>query len=248
MFIEKENEVDQMIDHLKNELIEFRFEESTNQVEKASFFHIDMKNIYLLILEMILNKNQKFNENIIDTMLFLQIDLKINEILDSNQNQEMSILDSSIENDSQSQSSIKSKRNKQSMIMSNDVVIMNIRFRKQIYSTALIIIQTLKSFHATFSIDLKRSKQKKSNISKLHKNDVFVESRYWKQMLRHRFFQKFQITTQKKFFELKKRDTFSLIEKANQSRISLIWVFKYKFDIDDCLKKFKARLCVKNDL
>jgi hypothetical protein len=95
---------------------------------------------------------------------------------------------------------------------------------------------------------LKRSKQKKSNISKLHKDDLLVESRYWKQMLRHRFSQKFQMIAQKEFFELKKRDTFFWMKKANQSRISLIWVFKYKFDIDDYLKKFKTRLCVRNDL
>jgi hypothetical protein len=66
-------------------------------------------------------------------------------------------------------------------------------------------------------------------------------------MLRHRFFQKFQMIAQKEFFELKKRSTFSWVEKANQSRISLIWVFKYKFDIDDYLKKFKTRLCVRDD-
>jgi hypothetical protein len=95
---------------------------------------------------------------------------------------------------------------------------------------------------------LKRSNQKKSQISKLHKDDLFVESRYWKQMLRHRFSQKFQMIAQKEFFELKKRDTFSWIEKANQSRNFLIWMFKYKFDINDYLKKFKTRLCVRNDL
>jgi hypothetical protein len=95
---------------------------------------------------------------------------------------------------------------------------------------------------------LKRSNQKKSQISKLHRNDLLVESRYWKQMLRHRFSQEFQMIAQKEFFELKKRDTFSWIEKANQSRIFLIWVFKYKFDINDYLKKFKTRLCVRNDL
>jgi hypothetical protein len=67
-------------------------------------------------------------------------------------------------------------------------------------------------------------------------------------MLRHRFFQKFQMIAQKKFFELKKRNTFSLIEKTNQSRISLTWMFKYKFDINDYLKKFKTRLCVKDNL
>jgi hypothetical protein len=249
-----EDENDFSIDHLKNESIELRSEKSadqTNSIEKTSFLHTDMKNIYLLTLEMISDRDQKFNINFIDTMLFLQIDLKINEILNSDQSedvQETSILNSSIENESQSQSSIKSKKSKQSMIMLADAMIMNIRFRKQTYSTALTIVQTLKSYHAAFSIDLKRSKQKKSNISKLHKDDLFVESRYWKQMLRYRFFQKFQITAQKKFFELKKRDTFSLFEKANQSRISLIWVFKYKFNIDDYLKKFKTRLCVKNDL
>ncbi len=190
MIIE-ENENDLSINHLKDESIESRFEESTNQVEKASFLHIDMKNIYLLILEMISNRDQKFNENIIDTMFFLQIDLKIDEILDSIQNENQSILSSSIENESQSQSSIKSKKSKQRTTLSNDVVIMNIKSRKQTYSTALIIVQTLKSYHAAFSIDLKRSKQKKSNISKLHKDDLLVESRYWRQMLRHRFSQKF---------------------------------------------------------
>ncbi len=77
---------------------------------------------------------------------------------------------------------------------------------------------------------------------------MLVESQYWKQMLRHRFSQKFQMIAQKEFFELKKRDTFSWVEKTNQSRILLIWVFKYKFNIIDYLKKFKTRLCVKDDL
>jgi hypothetical protein len=140
-----------------------------------------MKNIYLLTFEMISDRDQRFNANIIDTMSLLQIDLKIDEILNSDQSQdvqETSILDSSIENESQSQSSIKSKKNKQSMIMSADAMIMNIKSRKQTYSIALITIETLKSFHAAFSIDLKRSNQEKSQISKLHKNDLFVESRY----------------------------------------------------------------------
>jgi hypothetical protein len=144
-----------MIDHLKNESIESRFVKSIYQIEKTFFLHIDMKNIYLLIFEMISDRDQRFNANIIDTMLLLQISLKINEILNSVQNQ--SILSSSIENESQSQSSSKSKKNKQSMIMLADAMIMNIRSRKQTYSTALITIETLESFYAAFSIDLKRS-------------------------------------------------------------------------------------------
>jgi hypothetical protein len=133
MIIEKNDEIDQMIDHLENESILFWFVNIIDQAEKAFFFHIDMKNIYFLILEMISDRDQRFNANIIDTMFLFQIDLKINEILNSDQNQdvqEASNLNSSIENESQSQFSIKSKKNKQSMIMLADAMIMNIRSRK----------------------------------------------------------------------------------------------------------------------
>jgi hypothetical protein len=182
MIIEKNDETDQMINHLKDESIELRFKtvdqlvDQTDSIEKTLVFHTDMKNIYLLISEMISDRDQKFNANTIDTMLLLQISLKINEILNLVQNQ--SILSSSIENESQSQSLSKSKKSKQSMIMLADAMIMNIKFRKQTYSTALITIETLESFHAAFSIDLKRSNQKKSQISKLHRDDLLVESRY----------------------------------------------------------------------
>jgi hypothetical protein len=92
-------------------------------------------------------------------------------------------------------------------------MIMNIRSRKQTYLIALITIKTLKSFYAAFSIDLKRSNQKKSQISKLHRDDLLVELQYWKQMLRYRFSQKFQMIAQKKFFELKKRTLFRWLKK-----------------------------------
>jgi hypothetical protein len=176
MIIEKDDETDQMIDHLEDESTESRFVKSAYQAEKTFFLHTDMKNIYLLIFEMISNRDQRFNANTIDTMSLLQIDLKIDEVLNSMQNQ--SNLSSSIENDPQSQSSIKPKKNKQPMIVLADTMTMNIRSRKQTYSTALITIEILESFHAAFSIDLERSEQKKSNIPKLHRNDLFVESRY----------------------------------------------------------------------
>jgi hypothetical protein len=57
MIIEKDNEIDQMIDHLKDESTQSRFAKSVNQAEKAFFLHIDMKNIYLLFFEMISNKD-----------------------------------------------------------------------------------------------------------------------------------------------------------------------------------------------
>jgi hypothetical protein len=83
----------------------------------------------------------------------------------------------------------------------------------------------------------------------LHRNDLSTKSRYWRQMLNHRFFKEFQLTTIKKMIELKKRDIFLLIEKRlNQAKISLIWMFKYKFDTNEYVEKFKTRLCFRNNL
>jgi hypothetical protein len=47
MIIEKENETDQIIDHLEDESTESRSEESADQAEKAPFLHTVMKDIYL---------------------------------------------------------------------------------------------------------------------------------------------------------------------------------------------------------
>jgi hypothetical protein len=47
----------------------------------------------------------------------------------------------------------------------------------------------------------------------MHKDDLSTKSRYWKQMLNHRFSQEFQSIAVKKMIELKKRDIFLLIEK-----------------------------------
>ncbi len=81
-----------------------------------------------------------------------------------------------IENDSQLL--IKFKRERNSTIMSADAIAMNIKSRKNAYATALIIVFELDSFHAAFAIELKRSNQKKLKISKLHKNDLSMKSRY----------------------------------------------------------------------
>jgi hypothetical protein len=86
------------------------------------------------------------------------------------------------------------------------------------------------------------------NSKRLHRDFLWIELRYWKKMLNHRFFQKFNLTVIKELVQLKKRKTFELIEKKNQSTISLTWVFKYKYDINDFLIKFKARLCAREDL
>ncbi len=65
-----------------------------------------------------------------------------------------------IENNSQFL--IKFKRERNSTIMSIDVVAMNIKSRKSAYAIVLIIVFELDSFHAVFAIELKRSNKKKT--------------------------------------------------------------------------------------
>jgi hypothetical protein len=129
MIIEKENENDLSIDHLEDESIESQLEkevdQSTDSIEKALFLHIVMKESHLLISEMMSNRDQKkFNANIIDTMPLLQTGLKIDKMLNSNQNQnqELSILSSSIENGPHPQSSTKPKKGKQRAAVTDDAV------------------------------------------------------------------------------------------------------------------------------
>ncbi len=62
VIIEKDDETDSTIDYLEDESIESRFEKSANQtdsIEKASFLHIVMKNIYLFIFEMTSDRDQR---------------------------------------------------------------------------------------------------------------------------------------------------------------------------------------------
>jgi hypothetical protein len=66
----EEDKNDLSIDYLKNESIKSRFVKSLHWAKKTLFFHIDMKNIYLFIFEVISKRDQKFNEHIIVTMFF----------------------------------------------------------------------------------------------------------------------------------------------------------------------------------
>ncbi len=141
----------------------------------------------------------------------------------------------------------RSTRNRRVMKILLDSVIMSTRSEKQIYATVLTSTFELESYYSVVFIELERRNQVK-NSKRLHRDFLWIELRYWKKMLNHRFFQKFNLTVIKELVQLKKRKTFELIEKKNQSTISLTWVFKYKYDINDFLIKFKARLCAREDL
>jgi hypothetical protein len=102
----------------------------------------------------------------------------------------------------------------------------------------------MQHFQSIWNVQIRKNRKFRSCIKTICSLNHDIESRWWDIV----FLKKFQLTAQKEFFELKKRDIFSWVKKATQSRIFLIWMFKYKFDIDDYLKKFKTRLCVKDDL
>jgi hypothetical protein len=67
-------------------------------------------------------------------------------------------------------------------------------------------------------------------------------------MLKHRFSREFEHAAIRELTELEKRGTYELVLKREQKTIPLTWIFKYRFDTDGYLVKFKARLGVRGDL
>ena len=69
-------------------------------------------------------------------------------------------------------------------------------------------------------------------------------------MQRHPFSSDFIAAAAHEVRELEKKQTFAWINQseATKRQLPLKWVFKYKFDTDGYLVKFKARLCVRGDL
>ncbi len=137
----------------------------------------------------------------------------------------------------------RSRRERRIDSLTKNSMTMNIRFKKQAYAITLTSISQLTSFHEAFAVCLKRLFM---NKSRLHRDSLSEKSRYWKQMKRHCFAREFQI---KELIELKKRDTYQLMKKSDdKSRISFTWVFKYKYDTDEYLNRFKTRFCARDDL
>jgi Reverse transcriptase (RNA-dependent DNA polymerase) len=66
----------------------------------------------------------------------------------------------------------------------------------------------------------------------------------------HLYSSEFKLAANREIQELIKRGTYKWVSKetANSPPLPLLWVFKYKFDTDGYLTKFKARLCVRGDL
>jgi Reverse transcriptase (RNA-dependent DNA polymerase) len=120
--------------------------------------------------------------------------------------------------------------------------------RRQAYAVQLANTSELTVFHTAFAAGLSTAQLAKRDGQ--HRDTLPTEPRNWKQMLRHRFSSEFQLAAEREIQELTRRDTYKWVSKeaVESTPLPLLWVFKYKFDTDGYLTKFKARLCVRGDL
>ncbi|ERF70143.1 hypothetical protein EPUS_00330 [Endocarpon pusillum Z07020] len=118
--------------------------------------------------------------------------------------------------------------------------------RRQNYAAALAQTTELTPFYAAFAA----GHEKSGKIDGLHRDTLPTELRSWKQMTKHKFATEFKLAANREIQELARRETFKWVNKeaVTAMPLPLLWVFKYKFDTDGYLIKFKARLCVRGDL
>ena len=118
--------------------------------------------------------------------------------------------------------------------------------RQQIYAAQLAKTSELSPFYAAFAAGLSIAPKEKGQ----HRDTLPLEPKSWKQVQYHPYSSEFKLAADREIQELTKRGTYKWVSKGTASSppLPLLWVFKYKFDTDGYLTKFKARLCVRGDL
>lgn len=143
------------------------------------------------------------------------------------------------------------------------------RKRKQAYATALegVTHGQVNVYHAGFSAFItagayyttaqgSRSEtggNTNSERNRFHRENLPLEPRSYHQMLRHSHADGFKQAVVTEITALQKKNTwtevsYSHASKAGKTPIPTTWVFKYKFDDQGYLTKYKARLCARGDL
>lgn len=93
------------------------------------------------------------------------------------------------------------------------------------------------------------------NKTRIHRSQLPPEPRYWNDVLKlpehHR--QAFLTACRKELDTISRKNTYirrrrQELDWNNLEVLPLMWVFKYKFDSDGFLLKYKARICVRGDL
>jgi hypothetical protein len=108
-------------------------------------------------------------------------------------------------------------------------------------------------FHTTMMIvfNTKASKFviKTTSSFKFHFSNLSKSSLHWRIMLRHSHAEKFLKVAQMKYDAIETKRIWKIVDKRDDYKlISLKWVFIYKFDSDDFLSKYKARIVIRDDL
>jgi hypothetical protein len=108
-------------------------------------------------------------------------------------------------------------------------------------------------FHTTMMIvfNTKTSKFeiKTTSSFKFHINNLSKSSLHWRIMLRHSHIEKFLKVAQMKYDVIETKEIWKIVDKKNNYKlISLKWIFIYKFDLNDFLFKYKARIVIRDNL
>jgi hypothetical protein len=109
-----------------------------------------------------------------------------------------------------------------------------------VFHTAMMIVFNTKA--SKFVI--KTTSSFKFHISNLSKTFL-----HWRIMLRHSHAEKFLEVAQMKYDVIETKKIWEIVDKRNDYKlIFLKWIFIYKFDFDDFLSKYKARIVIRDDL
>ena len=161
------------------------------------------------------------------------------------------LLSASTEHSNRAIRNIARQRNEISSTLSTSNIIDTQRTRKpsrrHTYIVALQDVSKLLGYHSAFSTHLREIGSKRN--AKIHQSTLPPESKTWKQMLAHPYTSQFKIATNKEFNTLLAKKTFEYVDEYSEEKpLPLMWVFKYKFDSDGYLIKYKARLYARGDL
>lgn len=89
--------------------------------------------------------------------------------------------------------------------------------------------------------------------TRIHREQLPPEPQNWKEMLKHPYSAQFIKASGTEVKQLQDKQTWREVAhdhalRADKTPIPLTWVFKYKFDEQGFLLKFKARLCARGDM
>jgi hypothetical protein len=107
------------------------------------------------------------------------------------------------------------------------------------HTTSMIVFNT-----KTTEFEIKTKSSFKFHINNLSKSLI-----HWRIMLRHSHVEKFSKVAQVKYDVIETKKTWKIVDKRDDYKlISLKWIFIYKFDLNDFLFKYKARIVIRDDL